>query len=120
MVQALEHSFDTTPIIPFDISRPPPKIADSDSLIIINATSLGLNNNDPPPISLEGLPSSAKVYDMIYNPPETPFLKLAKTRGMQCENGLSMLVFQAVRSLEIWSKEKVSSESMFTAAQSTL
>jgi len=60
------------------------------------------------------------VYDMIYNPAETPLLNQALSLGMECENGLSMLVYQAARSLEIWTKEKISAEAMFSAARMAL
>ena len=42
--------------------------------LVINATSLGLNADDPAPIDLESLGSVAAVYDMIYNPPRTRLL----------------------------------------------
>ena len=120
MIMALADSFNVDCIVPFEITDIPSSIFEQESLVIINATSLGLNDGDLSPIILEGFPSSTKVYDMIYNPPETLLLKQARSMGMQSENGLSMLVYQAVRSLEIWTKEKVSAEAMFSAARATL
>ena len=52
---------------------------------------------------LDALPTPAGVYDMIYNPPETTLLRAAKTLGLPCANGLSMLVHQGAKALEIWS-----------------
>ncbi|MDR1101453.1 MAG: shikimate dehydrogenase [Clostridiales bacterium] len=42
------------------------------------------------------------VTDIIYLPPETRFLKQARERGCQTQNGLNMLIFQAIRAAEIW------------------
>jgi shikimate dehydrogenase len=120
MIKALADSFNIDCIVPFEISDIPGAVFEQESLVIINATSLGLNDGDLSPIILEEFPSSTKVYDMIYNPPETPLLKEARSMGMQSENGLSMLVYQAVRSLEIWTKEKVSAETMFSATRLAL
>jgi shikimate dehydrogenase len=45
----------------------------------------------------------AAVYDMIYNPPVTPLLAQAARRlGIPRANGLSMLVHQGAKALEIW------------------
>jgi shikimate dehydrogenase len=71
--------------------------------LVINATSAGLRESDPTPIDLATLPRPAAVYDMIYNPPETPLLHQAKALGLPHANGLSMLVHQGAKSLEIWS-----------------
>lgn len=71
--------------------------------IVVNATSAGLRNTDPAPIDLPRLPRPASVYDMIYNPPRTPLLRQAEALGVPCANGLSMLVHQGAKALEIWS-----------------
>ena len=83
--------------------------------LVINATSAGLNVDDPLPIDLAALPAPRGVYDMIYNPPETALLAAAKTRSIPTANGLSMLVHQGVRALEIWSEADVPAEAMARA-----
>ena len=70
--------------------------------IVINATSAGLRESDPAPIDLARLPRPAAVYDMIYNPPETRLLAEAQALGLPRAHGLSMLVHQGAKSLEIW------------------
>ncbi len=70
--------------------------------LVINATSAGLRPADPAPIDLAALPRPAAVYDMIYNPPATPLLLQAGKLGLACANGLTMLVHQGAKSLEIW------------------
>ncbi len=84
--------------------------------IVVNATSLGLKPEDAAPIDVAQLPGGWKVYDMIYNPAETTLLQQAKARGLATANGLSMLVHQGARSLEIWSHETVEAHAMMTAA----
>jgi shikimate dehydrogenase len=71
--------------------------------LIINATSAGLRASDAAPIDLAALPRPAAVFDMIYNPPQTPLLRQAESLGIRCANGLAMLVHQGAKSLEIWS-----------------
>ena len=70
--------------------------------MIINATSLGLNNNDE--INLDFTKASKKkfFYDVIYNPKETNFLKKAKIMGNQTENGRKMFIYQAAAAFNIW------------------
>ncbi len=84
--------------------------------VLINATSLGLQSDDPPPFDVSLLPEGWKVYDMIYNPPATTLLQQASARGLPVANGLSMLVHQGARALEIWSREDVDAHPMMKAA----
>ncbi len=70
--------------------------------LVINATSLGLRDADAAPIDLQRVPRPASVFDMIYNPPRTPLLRQAEALGIPCANGLSMLVHQGAKALEIW------------------
>lgn len=71
---------------------------------IINTTPVGTfpNVNECPNIPYECITSQHLVYDLIYNPEETLFLKKAKERGATTINGLSMLQLQAEKSWEIW------------------
>jgi len=72
--------------------------------LVINATSLGLKAEDPPPIELKWLQSRRPrfVYDMIYRPMETPFLRAANEAGCRAANGAGMLLHQGARALELW------------------
>ena len=74
--------------------------------IIINATSLGLNSQDKIDIDYKKY-SNKLFYDIIYNPPETYFLKKAKETGNQTENGKLMFIYQAKLSFELWHKQKI-------------
>ena len=71
--------------------------------VVINATSAGLDGSDAAPIDLQRLPRPASVYEMIYNPPRTALLRQAESLGLRSANGLSMLVHQGAKALEIWS-----------------
>lgn len=73
--------------------------------IIINTTSVGMfPNTENSPFDFEMYDQSLPVfvYDMIYNPLKTAFLKEAEKRGIKTENGLKMLVYQAVEAEKIW------------------
>ncbi len=74
--------------------------------LVINATSLGMKKSDSLPYDLRQLKQPVSVYDLVYSPIETPFLKLAKTLQMPCANGLGMLAAQAALSFELWTGEK--------------
>jgi shikimate dehydrogenase len=69
--------------------------------IIVNATSIGLKN-EPSPISLESIKPETIVYDIVYMPMNTDFLKKAKGKGAKIIYGYEMLLGQAVRAFEIW------------------
>jgi len=73
--------------------------------LLVNATSLGLKPEDPLPLDEKhySLGKAGAVYDMIYRPAETPLLKAARTAGCRVSNGLSMLLYQGAKALEIWS-----------------
>ena len=70
--------------------------------IIINSTSLGLNKNDTIDFNLDNFDKSSIFYDVIYKPAETNFLKNAKRKGCEVQNGLMMFIYQAAESFKIW------------------
>ncbi|HUT06704.1 MAG TPA: shikimate dehydrogenase [Nitrosopumilaceae archaeon] len=69
--------------------------------IIVNATSIGLKN-EPSPISFESIKPKTIVYDIVYMPMNTDFLKKGKERGASIIYGYEMLLGQAGRAFEIW------------------
>jgi len=76
------------------------KIIDFD--IIINATSVGLNEKDKIKIDYENISQNKFFYDVIYNPKETYFLRKAKEYGAQTENGKLMFIYQAQKAFFMW------------------
>jgi len=69
--------------------------------IIVNATSVGLKN-EPSIISFEGINKNTIVYDIVYMPINTDFIKKAKEKNAIIIFGYEMLLGQAVRAFEIW------------------
>ena len=98
----------------FALAEPPSDLPEQG--VLINATSLGLKAEDPAPLDVAELPQGWAVYDMIYNPDATRLLQNARACGLRAANGLSMLVHQGARSLEIWSHVEVDAHTMMRAA----
>ena len=70
--------------------------------VIINATSLGLKQNDKINLDFNKAGKNKLFYDVIYNPSETNFLKLGKKLGNKCENGKLMFIYQAFSAFKLW------------------
>jgi 3-dehydroquinate dehydratase/shikimate dehydrogenase len=69
--------------------------------VIINATPVGMGNSRDTPLQDKEI-NARYVFDMVYDPAETRFLKLAKERGAQIIPGIEMFAHQAARQFEIW------------------
>jgi len=72
--------------------------------IIINATSIGLKNEEGINLDYSKVGHNKFFYDLIYNPKETIFLKRAKLFGNRTENGKMMFIYQAHQAFTIWHK----------------
>jgi len=74
--------------------------------IIINTSPLGTfpNVDECPPLDYSQFTENHIAFDLVYNPAETKFLRLAKQNGADTENGYAMLVHQAERAWSIWNK----------------
>jgi shikimate dehydrogenase len=70
--------------------------------LLVNTTNQGMYGQPPLEISLDALPKSAMVSDLIYIPLETPLLAAARERGHVTVNGLGMLLNQAIPAFEAW------------------
>jgi len=70
--------------------------------IVINATSVGLNNNQKLDLDFSNIGKNKFFYDVIYNPKETKFLKTGKDLGNQTENGKKMFIYQAAEAFKLW------------------
>jgi len=70
--------------------------------VLINSTPCGMAGNKQPLPIAENELNAGLVFDMVYNPLETPLLKLAKQRGIPVISGLEMFVQQGARQFEIW------------------
>ena len=70
--------------------------------LVVNATRLGLEPNDPLPLDLERLDRAAAVMDLVYAPEGTPFMRAATAYGVKSTDGGEMLVQQGAVSFERW------------------
>ncbi|WP_298790708.1 shikimate dehydrogenase family protein [uncultured Allomuricauda sp.] len=72
--------------------------------LIINCTPLGThpNINEKPPIPYQFLSNEHLLFDLIYNPEKSAFLKEGETKNTAICNGLDMLKFQAEKAWQIW------------------
>ena len=73
----------------------------TDFHMVINATSLGLNN-EKINLNFSSSGNDRLFYDVIYNPQETQFLKMGKQLGYKTENGKTMFVYQALEAFKLW------------------
>jgi shikimate dehydrogenase len=87
--------------------------------LALNATSLGLKADDPLPLSVSDYPlgKARAVYDMIYRPAKTGFLRAAHEAGCQTANGLGMLLYQGTRALELWTGQRAPVSAMRQALE---
>jgi shikimate dehydrogenase len=78
-----------------------------ETAIIVNATPIGMKGYaaDMTPLSdmtIKSLDKSTVIYDIVYNPLTTEFLKSAERAGLRTVEGLDMLLYQAQRAIQIW------------------
>jgi shikimate dehydrogenase len=80
-----------------------------DYKLIVNSTPVGMypNVGECPDIPYDAITDENLLYDLIYNPEQTLFLKKGEERGATTKNGHEMLILQAEKAWEIWtSKQK--------------
>ena len=121
LVKQLESNFKLE-ILAHPVDCPGLKAAIEKGDILINATPVGMHpKTDENPLKVKAkIPSSALVCDLIYNPPETRFLKEAKAQGCRTLNGLGMLVRQGALAFKIWTGQEPPIEVMRQAARTAL
>ncbi len=90
--------------------------------LIVNTSPVGMwpkTDATPWPKGL-ALPGSASVYDLVYNPLETRFLREAKSLGAKTAGGLGMLVEQGALAFELWTGARAPRAVMLKAARTAL
>lgn len=77
--------------------------------LIINTTPLGMTPNvdSAPPIPYQSLTDQHFLFDLVYNPTETKFMRLGLAQGAKVKNGLEMLHLQAEKAWEIWNTPSI-------------
>jgi len=81
----------------------------SQCMLLVNCTPLGMypDSGSFPPIDYEKIKLGSFAIDLVYNPAETMFMKLAAEKGAIVQNGLVMLEAQADKAWEIWNQPKI-------------
>ncbi|MFB6291157.1 MAG: shikimate dehydrogenase [Candidatus Bipolaricaulia bacterium] len=94
---------EVRPLSGTDIGK---KIERSD--LVVNATSVGTGSTEAETIwkTDSNFNPDQLVYDLIYNPDPTEFLKLARNAGSKTVSGLDMLILQGLESLKVWTEEE--------------
>jgi len=77
------------------------------NLLIVNTTPLGMypNVDKCPEIDYDSLTDQHFLYDLVYNPQKTLFLKRGEQQNCSIKNGQDMLALQAEKSWQIWNQE---------------
>lgn len=91
--------------------------------LLINSTSVGMLHGpaeDASPVPEGAISSRIVVYDMVYNPPDTPLLRAAESSGARIVGGLPMLVYQGAAAWSLWTDREAPVDVMFKAAQQAL
>jgi len=84
--------------------------------LLINASPVGMKGKDDHPLPVTSvLHKNLAVYDIVYNPSQTPLLREARTQGAKAANGLGMLLYQGVLSFELFTGRKAPVEAMRAA-----
>lgn len=96
------------------------QLAKTEFDVIINSTPCGMAGSQQPLPIAENELNASLVFDMVYNPLETPLIKLAKSRGIPVITGLEMFVQQGVRQFEIWTGKPAPVQEMTSVVRRTL
>ncbi|MFA6130236.1 MAG: shikimate dehydrogenase [Candidatus Omnitrophota bacterium] len=105
----IKEIFPGFPIYPVDNIKGL-EIKDKD--LLINATPVGLKEEDSCLLENGQLHSNLFVYDLVYNPAQTKLLVLAKQAGARTSNGLGMLLYQGMLSFRIWTGQDAPRQAM--------
>jgi shikimate dehydrogenase len=89
--------------------------------ILVNATSIGFHpSTETPDVDPASVHSGMVVADVVANPPETPFLRMAADRGATPLQGLGMLVNQALTNARLWTGRELDADVMRRALEVSL
>jgi len=91
--------------------------------LLVNCTSVGMKDSageGKSPLGIGLIPKRALVYDVVYNPIETPLLAAAKKAGARTLGGLPMLVYQGAASFELWTGKSAPIDIMMRVAKRAL
>ena len=102
-IQARDMAEATKLAVEFGLDTgPAPFTAEIASDGLINATPLGMEGRECLNCDLSHMPAQGWVFDMVYDPGDTPLLKAARERGLAAVSGLDMLIEQAATSFKLF------------------
>ena len=88
--------------------------------VVVNATPLGLQPNDPLPFPEKLIRADSVVFDLVYTPLRTPLLKAAEVRGAHTISGLTMFIAQGLEQERLWLGREVSDAGYTALVQDAL
>jgi len=91
--------------------------------LIVNCTTLGMkasSGEGQSPLASGLIPKDALIYDLVYNPSETPLMRMAKEAGAKAIGGLPMLIYQGAASFKLWTGREAPLDIMLQAANQAL
>ncbi|MBI2857759.1 MAG: shikimate dehydrogenase [Chloroflexi bacterium] len=91
--------------------------------LLVNCTPMGLKHSrqeKASPLAADQIPGHLLVYDLVYNPVETPLLVEAAAAGARTLGGLPMLVYQGAAAFQLWTGKEAPLQVMFAAAREAL
>ena len=114
----------TVDALPLDAEALAPRLAaGAPADLLVNCTSLGMAHGPDPdasPIPDALIPAESLVYDLVYNPQETPLLAAARRAGARTLGGLPMLVYQGAVAFRLWTGRDAPVDVMLRAASAAL
>ncbi len=93
------------------------------SQLIVNCTTVGMKHSPDEslsPLTSDLIPRDALVFDLVYNPSQTPLLRMAEAAGARTIGGLPMLVYQGAASFKLWTGRDAPLDIMLIAARKAL
>jgi shikimate dehydrogenase len=94
-----------------------------DSKLVVNCTTMGMKYSPGElmsPLEKQLISPDALIYDLVYNPLQTPLLKLAEEVGARTLSGLPMLIYQGSAAFELWTQNTAPIDIMFETAKDQL
>ena len=91
--------------------------------LVVNCTPIGTAGSESAgqsPLPAEHIQPNNLVFDLVYNPIETPLVAAAKSRGAKAISGLPMLVYQAAESFRLWTGKDADVKAMMNAGRKAL
>jgi len=88
------------------------QLAKSTFDVIVNATPIGMRGSKHQSVLAPNEINARLVFDLVYNPIDTPLIKAAREKGLPVITGVEMFVHQGARQFEIWTGKPAPEEEM--------